>query len=208
MVQYGNIAIINYGIGNLGSLANICKFFNINFIVTSDPKEVLLSDILILPGVGSFNLAMKQLNTLGLSDSLREAVLVKKKKILGICLGFQMFAEESEEDGMTEGLGFLPKRVVGFRDTNPLSLKVPHVGFNDVTPPENSRLFKAINPKASFYFVHSYYMPYEGENSVSITDYGEKFISAYEAENVFGTQFHPEKSQTNGLQLFENFLKI
>lgn len=208
MARLGRVSIIDYGMGNLGSLVNICKFFDLNFVVTSDPKEILKSDMLILPGVGSFNLAMKKLNTLGLADSLKEVANVKQRKLLGICLGFQMLAEVSQEDGITEGLGFLPKRIVSFRESRPTSLKVPHVGFNDVMPPQNSRLFRDINPKASFYFVHSYYMPYELETNVATTDYDGKFISAYESEHIFGTQFHPEKSQTNGLQLFHNFLTI
>mgnify|MGYP000964885518 CR=1 FL=1 len=203
-----NVTIVDYGMGNLGSLVNVCDFFDVRYEISNDAKKVLEAETIILPGVGSFGSAMKALKELNLIDALREAVLVKNIKILGICLGFQMFAQSSTEDGFTEGLGFIDGEVDCFDKLNISDKKKIHIGFNEVKSNSNSCLFNNIPKVADFYFVHSYcLLPGHKQSSEAISNYGIDFLAAYEEGNIFGTQFHPEKSQTNGIQLFKNFLK-
>jgi glutamine amidotransferase len=195
--------------GNLWSVLSALRYLGVEPIVSGDPAVVVAADSLILPGVGSFRKAMQALQTLGLVEALSEAVLSRKSKILGICLGMQLLAERGTEDGECPGLGFIPGSIDRFTREELGSLKVPHIGFNQVRATPHSRLFKGIVSPADFYFVHSYRLlaaDFPGDRGLCC--YGTEFLAAYEHENIFATQFHPEKSQTNGLKLLNNFLTV
>lgn len=200
------ISILNYGMGNIRSIQNALNYLGVEHQVIDSPKQVLESEKLILPGVGSYRLAMENLNKRKLIDALNEVALKKKIPVLGICLGMQLMAEESEEDGLTKGLGWISGTVKHFPKENQ-SLKVPHVGFNTVFFEKgNSRLYKGSGNKADYYYVHSYRIIYDESKEVSgWTEYGGKIVASIEKENIFGTQFHPEKSQSNGLIMLKNF---
>ncbi len=201
--------IVDYGMGNLWSVCSALRYLGVDPLVSADPVVVSKADTLILPGVGSFNRAMQALNTKNLSDALREAVIVRQRKILGICLGMQLFAEGGSEDGVCEGLGFMPGMVERFLSNELYGAKLPHIGFNQVTIDVRSRLFSRVKEGSDFYFAHSYRILADGVSGVqSISNYGVNFLAAIEKENIFATQFHPEKSQTNGLQVLYNFLAI
>lgn len=203
------VVIVDYGMGNLWSVRSALQFLGQNPEVSGDPPVVAAADILVLPGVGSFRRAMETLEAQHLADAIKEAVLVRGRKILGICLGMQIFAESGTEDGDTKGLGFLPGKVERFSRTELGALKLPHIGFNAVTAGPNSSLFRGIDGPADFYFVHSYRLPTSHLLAVNcgLCFYGSEFLAAYERDNIFATQFHPEKSQTNGLILLRNFLR-
>jgi len=175
--------------------------------VCSSPSEIAKAEALILPGVGSFRKAMLALRSSQLDEAILEAVTEKNRKILGICLGMQLLAKHSTEDGESAGLGLISTDVARF-DTELMGhLKVPHIGFNQVRAEDQSVLFKDITASADFYFVHSYRLLAEGlAGQHGICHYGQDFLAAYEHENIFATQFHPEKSQINGLKLLKNFL--
>ncbi|WP_286829429.1 MULTISPECIES: imidazole glycerol phosphate synthase subunit HisH [Kordiimonas] len=197
--------IVDYGMGNLHSVLGALRYLGVEPIVSGDPADVAKADSLILPGVGSFYKAMAKLEETGLADALREVVLVKNRKILGICLGQQLMAGYSVEDGGRSGLGFFSGSVT--RLPRKAGLKVPHVGFNKVRFEQDSRLFSGFGRPVDFYFVHSFRLNVENRpGSTALCNYGEDFVAAYEYENIFCTQFHPEKSQTNGLRLLSNFL--
>jgi len=199
------VVIIDYGMGNLHSVFSALSYLNADPQVSSEHSRISEADTLILPGVGSFYKAMSTLEENGLTDSLREAVLGRGRKILGICLGQQLMAEHGEEKGECAGLGFFPGTVK--RIPNKSNLNVPHVGFSSVFFSPESRLFSGFEGVADFYFVHSYRIELMCRPGLSATcNYGGDFVAAYEHENVFSTQFHPEKSQTNGLRLLSNFL--
>ena len=202
------IVIVDYGMGNLWSVCSALYYLGAEPIVSGDPATVAAADALILPGVGSFRKAMGALKTTGLADALADVVLGKRRKIMGICLGMQLFSQRSTEDGMCEGLGFLECSVDRFAAEEMAALKVPHIGFNNVTYPTQSQLFRGLACPADFYFVHSYrLLPAELPGQKALCRYGVEFLAAYEHQNIFATQFHPEKSQTNGLKLLSNFIK-
>lgn len=202
-----NITVVDYGMGNLHSVVGAFRYLGAEVKLSSDPLEVEKSDALVLPGVGSFYRAMTRLNRTGLTDAMIEAVKERKRKILGICLGHQLMADFGEEDGGLAGLGFKSGRVERFPEN--ISLKVPHVGFNSVRFIGSSQLFRGLGDSADFYFVHSYRLAINDiSTSVGICNYGDDFDAAYENENIFSTQFHPEKSQTNGLKVISNFLSL
>lgn len=194
--------------GNLCSVANALRFLGANVLISSRAQEISHADALILPGVGSFSAAMHILCKRGLDEAIREAVDIRQKKFLGICLGFQLLAEHGSEDRGSKGIGYLPVTVDLLRTQRNLPLKLPHIGFNQVYFPDDSPLFKGIEFGAYFYFVHSFKITPDGlKGKVATTHYGENFVSAYSHGNIYGTQFHPEKSQTNGLRLLRNFLE-
>lgn len=202
------IVIVDYGIGNLWSVHSALGFIGADHVVSSDLATIASADALILPGVGSFRKAMAALRTTGIADALLEAVLVRQRKIMGICLGMQLFAESSTEDGISEGLGFIKGGVDRFLPEEVGLLKVPHIGFNHVTPPTHGDLFRGISSPTDYYFIHSYRMlPSCRSGHKALCKYGVEFLAAYECENIFATQFHPEKSQTNGLKLLRNFVQ-
>ena len=201
------ITIVDYGMGNLWSVRSAVRYLGYNAVVSSKPSEIANADALILPGVGSFRTAMLALKNSRLDEAILEAVSNRERKIIGICLGMQLLAMHSTEGGETKGLGLIPTEVEKFDIDVMGSLKVPHIGFNEVRSQDQSVLFKNIAPSSDFYFVHSYCLRAgEFHGCHAICHYGQDFIAAYEHENIFATQFHPEKSQTNGLKLLNNFL--
>jgi glutamine amidotransferase len=201
------VTLIDYGIGNLWSVANGFRYLNCDVEIASSINALRSAEIIVLPGVGSFRRGMENLRSKHLDEVILEQVTIKKKKILGICLGMQLMGEYGFEDGETKGLGLIPGNVVQFDNhINPL-LRMPHVGFNEVKINTNTNLYKGFGLVADFYFVHSYKMtPPIDISTCGICNYGEDFMASYEHENIFATQFHPEKSQENGLKLLRNFI--
>lgn len=202
------IAILDYGMGNLKSVFNALDYLGQDAVVTSEKNIIHEAERLILPGVGSFGDAMQNLNEHGLTDIIHGEVREKKKPFLGICLGMQLLADTSYEYGLHSGLGLIGGEVRPL-DVEKSGLKVPHVGWNDIaTQNVDSPLFKNLySQETSFYFVHSYhFVPARKENILATCDYGITFTAAVQKENVTGFQFHPEKSQDNGLQVLENFV--
>lgn len=207
MIKQKKIVVVDYGMGNLWSVVNALDFLGADPIISSNYAEITKADTILLPGVGSFRLAMHRLTEKNLDEAIKEAVQIKKRKILGICLGFQMLAESSTEDGMTTGLGLIPTLVENFGVQELEGRKLPHIGFNRVTLPNSSSLFDGFTKTEDFYFVHSYrLLPQILPGAKALCNYGVDFLAAYQHENVFGAQFHPEKSQTNGLRFLANFL--
>jgi glutamine amidotransferase len=203
------VTIVDYGMGNIWSVISALNYLNVEVKVSDSPKEILLSETLLLPGVGSFRKAMDTLRRLNLDRAIIDSVQGKQHKILGICLGMQLLGSGSTEDGETLGLNLFPAHVDKFSEEKLGTLKVPHTGFDQVVADSDSKLFKGIKSNSDFYFVHSYRMLSDnlsGRNAEC--DYGERFLAAYEKDNVYATQFHPEKSQTNGLILLQNFMEI
>ena len=202
------ITIVNYEMGNLRSVRNALNYLGFESKISDSPEEILNAEKIILPGVGSFRQAMENIKKMGLYEPICKKVLEDKTPILGICLGMQLLAKSSEEDGFTEGFGFIDGEVVKFDIDK--KYRVPHVGFNSVTiNPDNKTLFEGLKDRTDFYFVHSYRLSGVEKPFVSaICKYGEKFVASFEQDNVFGTQFHPEKSQSNGLKLLINFAKL
>lgn len=203
------ITIVDYGMGNLWSVQSALRYLGCDPKTSSDPDEVVRADSLLLPGVGSFRKAMVALQQRGMDQAITEAVQVKGRKILGICLGMQLMGLSSSEDGDTPGLGFIRSTVDKFTVDEIDSNKLPHIGFDLVSSQPSSHLFKNMQKVTDFYFVHSYRMLPNNLNGITATCcYGIDFLAAYEQENIFATQFHPEKSQTNGLILLKNFLAL
>lgn len=199
------VSIINYGMGNLKSIQNALNYLEIDNQIIHSYKDIVNAEKLILPGVGSFKKAMVELNKLNLISTLKEEIKIKKKPILGICLGMQLLSEWGEE-GNVDGLGLIKGQVKKF---DLKKNKIPHVGFNNISIKRHSILLDCIDDNSDFYFVHSYHFSLEDQNNIlATTFYEDKFISAVEKENIFGVQFHPEKSQKNGLQILKNFDKI
>lgn len=203
------IAVIDYGMGNLGSILNMLKKIGAAATVTSDPLAIREASGLILPGVGAFDVAMQRLNGSGLRDVLDDVVLNEKKTVLGICLGMQLLTEGSEE-GDLAGLGWVKGVTRKFRFAEGESLlKVPHMGWNSVRVCEGKRLVMSLPEPSRFYFVHSYHVVLrDGGDAATWTDYGYGFVSAIEREHIMGTQFHPEKSHHFGMSLLRNFCSI
>jgi glutamine amidotransferase len=208
MMHTDKIVVIDYGMGNLWSVLNAVRFLGADAVISSDPADVSSASALVLPGVGSFRKAMAALHERGLKEAIDDSVRVRRKKILGICLGFQMLAQTGTEDGFTEGLGYIPGIVERFNADELKERKLPHIGFNQVRMPSKEGLFNGFEVDTDFYFVHSYRLLPKGlPVQCAICNYGTDFVAAYQSGNVFGTQFHPEKSQTNGLRLLSNFLR-
>ena len=198
------IAIVDYDMGNLRSVQKGFEKVGASAAITRDPEVIASSPALVLPGVGAFGVCMEKLEGYGLIGPIKEFI-ASGKPFLGICLGLQLLFEESEEFGSKKGLGILKGKVLRFPATG---LKVPHMGWNSVEYEKESRLMEGIDNGSYFYFVHSYYV--EPVNSVTLgtTGYGLTFSSAVEMDNVFATQFHPEKSQKAGLKILENFANL
>ena len=203
------IGIIDYGSGNVQAIATIYKNLNINYQVITKPEDLGKADKLILPGVGAFDATMQQLIDSGLKDKLNELVLGKKVPILGICVGLQVMGYKSDE-GDLPGLGWIPGKVSRFDETKiKFKPKLPHMGWNTINDLQNHKLFEGIDLDFGFYFVHSFYFECEEEQNILTTsNYGGKFTSSIYTNHIFGTQFHPEKSHGNGVQLFKNFAEL
>lgn len=200
------LVIVNYGMGNIYSVQSALKYIGIESVYTNDSSIILDADHILLPGVGSFHVAMDNIRKLGLDTVLKEAVITRRIPILGICLGMQLLGHSSTENGYTEGLGFFDGKCEKFDSS--ANLRVPHVGFNDVAKPEDTRLYNDLEDHSDFYFVHSYRMITEETHGIAYCNYGGNFVASFEKDNVMGTQFHPEKSQRNGLTLLQNFANI
>lgn len=200
------IVIVDYGMGNIKSIYSAFKYLGVDDIMISNQShDILSADKLILPGVGSFKKAIKNIKALYIDEYLEEAIQVKKKPILGICLGMQLMGESSNEGDFTTGLGFIPGKVTLLNIGN--ILKVPHVGFDQVEFSASSRLSKGLPNLSDFYFIHSYKMNCDEDINQALCDYGGSFIASYEKDNIAGVQFHPELSQKNGLKLLQNFME-
>lgn len=201
------ITIINYGMGNLGSVQNMLKYIGVPSMITSDIQKIKSAEKLLLPGVGAFGMAMKLLKENNFVEILNEKVHIKKTPILGICLGMQLLTNYSEE-GNSEGLGWIEGSTKKLKSSS-LNLKVPHMGWNYVLPQSENKLMDGLNSQSRFYFVHSYYVSCKNiEDIVCTTNYGISFNSVINRDNVFGAQFHPEKSHKYGMKLLSNFSKI
>ncbi len=200
------IGIIDYGLGNLRSVAGAVRKLGYPVEISADPARLAAADKLILPGVGAFGDGMRNLTTRGLIEPLADMVMKQGKPVLGICLGFQLIAEESEEFGRHRGLGWIPGRVQRIQPGEK-GLRVPHVGWNDFTARRDCILFDGVPADALFYYVHSYHLVANDNEIVGTCDYGGPIVAAVQRGNVFGTQFHPEKSQRHGLAVLKNFLE-
>jgi glutamine amidotransferase len=202
------ITIVDYGMGNLLSVKKKLDRLNQNTKVSADPKEILAAGKIILPGVGHFQNAMKNLHELGLYDVLNEAVLERKTPVFGICLGMQLMANHSEE-GDTKGLGWVDAEVVKFDVKDKLIYKIPHTGWNQIESKKESKLMAGIPEQSEFYFVHSYHLKLnEGSaDALHVTDYEYPFVSAIEKGNILGVQYHPEKSHETGELMLKNFVE-
>jgi glutamine amidotransferase len=203
------IAIIDYGSGNIAAVANIYKQLKIPHIVTGVPSELSNADRYILPGVGSFDATMGYLKKSGMISVLEDQIIGQGKKVLGICVGMQILADSSEE-GDLPGLGWIPGQVRKI-DAALLfaSPKLPHMGWNSIQPKGNAQMFEDVDVDRGFYFLHNYYFDAADANDVSATvQYGVNMPCAVARANVFGMQFHPEKSHSNGVAVFQNFAGI
>jgi glutamine amidotransferase len=200
-----NIVIIDYGVGNTHSVSNAIKFLGYKNLKISNNEELIKNaDALILPGVGAFEEAIGNLKALNLHHLLNEEVLVNKKPILGICVGMQMLANGSEENGWHDGLGWINGKVVKL--DLPKGYAIPHVGWNDIITEGKPKSFEKTSEKPNFYFDHSFHFVADNpQHVIASCDYGTKITAAVQKENVVGVQFHPEKSHTSGLKFFRGF---
>ena len=200
------LGIVDYGMGNLKAFSNIYKSLDIKYKIVQKSEELKDITKIILPGVGAFDDAMNKFNESGLRDGVEKMVLNEKKPLLGICVGMQILAESSDE-GTEKGLGWINASVKIF-DTKTINhdTKLPHMGWNTIDiQPKNEPLFQDLEQQAKFYFLHSYYFQCEDSNIIAETEYGEKYTSAVRSDNIYGVQFHPEKSHQNGVRLLSNF---
>jgi len=203
-----HIGIIDCGISNLTSVKNAFDYLCINAEIVRNPHDLPRYSHLVLPGVGAFRRGMQNLHASGFDEAVVDEVQ-KGKPVIGLCLGMQLLAEHGEEFGITEGLGLIPGDVVKLQLPSSPEFRLPHVGWNDVQQLKTSRLWRSIDDNTAFYFVHSYvYGSIPDEQVIGTADYGSRMVAVIEHEHIFGTQFHPEKSQKSGLQLLKNFAEL
>ena len=207
-----NVTIVDYNSGNISSVINSFKEVakdKVNIEVTSNLNKIKSSDKVVLPGQGSFKSCVDALNNItGLVDTLNEVVINNKKPLLGICVGLQMFADTGYEEVETKGLGWISGKVSKIDNQNG-KYKLPHIGWNQINIVKDSKIFKDIENDSHMYFVHSYeFIPQDKKVISSTTDYSSKIVCSIEKENIFGTQFHPEKSDKTGLKIISNFIEI
>jgi glutamine amidotransferase len=207
-----NVTIVDYQSGNISSVINsfteVAKG-KVKLEVTSDINKIKSSDKIVLPGQGSFKSCVDSLNSIeGLVDTLKDFAITNKKPLLGICVGLQMFADVGYEEAETKGLGWISGKVSKIDNQNG-KFKLPHIGWNEIDIQKESKIFKDIENKSHMYFVHSYeFVPQDSTVISATTDYSSKIVCAVEKDNLFGTQFHPEKSDKTGLKIIDNFLKL
>ena len=207
-----NVTIVDYQSGNISSVINsfteVAKG-KVKLEVTSDINKIKSSDKIVLPGQGSFKSCVDSLNSIeGLADTLKNFAITNKKPLLGICVGLQMFADVGYEEAETKGLGWIAGKVSKIDNQN-AKFKLPHIGWNEIDIQKESKIFKDIKNKSHMYFVHSYeFVPQDKSVISASTDYSSKIVCAVEKDNLFGTQFHPEKSDKTGLKIIDNFLKL
>ena len=207
-----NVTIVDYNSGNISSVINSFKEVvksKVNIEVTSDLKKIKSSDKVVLPGQGSFKSCVDALNRInGLTDSLNEFAINNKKPLLGICVGLQMFADIGYEETETKGLGWISGKVSKI-DNQGGKFKLPHIGWNQINIVKDSKIFQNIENNSHMYFVHSYeFVPNEKNVISATTDYSSNIVCSVEKENIFGTQFHPEKSDKTGLKIINNFISL
>ena len=207
-----NVTIVDYNSGNISSVVNSFKEVakeKINIEVTADITKIKQSDKVVLPGQGSFKSCVDSLNSInGLTETLNEFVNDSKKPLLGICVGLQMFADIGYEEIETKGLGWIPGKVSKI-DNQSGKFKLPHIGWNQINIVKDSRIFKDIKNNSHMYFVHSYeFLPNDKNVISATTDYSSNIVCSVEKENIFGTQFHPEKSDKIGLKIIDNFINL
>ena len=207
-----NVTIVDYQSGNISSVINsfteVAKG-KVNLDVTSDIKKIKSSDKIVLPGQGSFKSCVDSLNSInGLVDTLKEFAITNNKPLLGICVGLQMFADVGYEESETKGLGWISGKVSKIDNQN-RKFKLPHIGWNEIEIQKKSKIFKNIKNKSHMYFVHSYeFIPDDKSVISATTEYSSNIVCSVERDNLFGTQFHPEKSDKTGLQIIDNFIKL
>ena len=195
------VAIINYGMGNVASVDKAIKFLGFESIITNNPLEIQQANYIILPGVGAFAQGMENLHKLGLVEILNNEVMHNKKPFLGICLGMQLIASRGFEPNLTSGLDWIKGDVIKIIDPKK---SIPHLGWNEITDTKNS-IIKDFNNK-DFYFIHSFHFDVLNKEDIAATvNYGKTYVAAIQKDNIFATQFHPEKSQTSGLELLKSF---
>lgn len=199
------IAIVDYGVGNIKAFSNIYKRLNVDYLIARESSDLKKAKKIILPGVGSFDHAMERLHRSGMKDELDTLVLSEKIPVLGICVGMQMLARQSEE-GTLPGLGWVDATVNKFdRTTIGEDVPLPHMGWNSISIHGENSLTKRLDTGARFYFLHSYYFSCRDELIVASASYGKKFACIINSENIYGIQCHPEKSHQDGIRLLENF---
>ncbi len=199
------IAIVNYGLGNVKAIANIYHRLSIPVRLASTAEDLRGVSKIILPGVGAFDWAMALLNQSGIRECLDDLVLKEEVPVLGICVGMQIMAHSSEE-GLSPGLGWIDAEVKKFAPAAAANLQLPHMGWNDVTPVNENRLFADLESSARFYFLHSYHVvPNSASTVLAVSDYHGEFVASTARNNIFGVQFHPEKSHGWGIRLLQNF---
>lgn len=203
------ITIVDYGVGNLASVQNMLKKVGVPSIVTSREEDIAEAVKLILPGVGAFDACAGQLESSGLKTILTKRVQQDRVPVLGVCVGMQLLAQGSEE-GILPGLGWIEGKIVKFRQSDlPAGIKIPHMGWTDVKLAKPSRLFENMEDDPRFYFVHSYHAQLTHDSDVLLyADYGYLFTAALERDNIYGVQFHPEKSHKFGMRLLKNFAQL
>ncbi len=202
------IALVDYGMGNLKSVFNALECVGASVRVTSDPADLREAAGIIIPGVGAFADGISNLQRLNMMPTLREEILGRKKPFLGICLGMQFLAEVGYESGETPGFGFIPGKAVRLNPSDKKRFKVPHVGWNSLQVRQPCPLFEALGSSPVFYFVHSYHFDAHSQYVCAASDHGQEVTAAVWRENIFGVQFHPEKSQGMGLKVLENFSRL
>ena len=207
-----NVIIVDYKSGNISSVINSFKEVaqdKVKIEITSDVSKIKSSDKVVLPGQGSFKSCVNALKSInGLVDSLNDFVMINKKPLLGICVGLQMFADVGYEETETKGLGWISGKVTRINNQNG-KYKLPHIGWNQINISKKSKIFKDIKDKSHMYFVHSYeFMPVDKNFITATTDYSANHVCAVEKENIFGTQFHPEKSDRIGLKIIDNCINL
>ena len=202
------IVIVNYGMGNFGSVANMLKKIGANYIISSDIDTIRNAEKLILHGVGAFDTAISRIDEMDLREILLDLAFVKKIPILGICLGMQLLMDSSDE-GLLPGLGLIKGKSIKFNFDSKDKLKIPHMGWNDVILNNSSSITNGYQNDIRFYFIHSYFVKVEDDiNSIMKCTYGIDFDAAVQNDNIYGAQFHPEKSHRFGIQFFKNFVEI
>lgn len=204
------ITILNYGMGNLGSIKNMFKYIGVEATIECDVDKIKNASKILLPGVGSFDTAMKKINESDLKEVLNEKALKEQVPVLGICLGMQLLTNSSEE-GSIDGLGWIDAKTMSLKDRIDKKYRIPHMGWNIVNKSNDSLLTQDFEEfdETRFYFVHSYFVKVENEkNSILKTSYGIEFDSAIQKDNIYGAQFHPEKSHKFGMKLFKNFARM
>lgn len=203
------IAIVDYGSGNIQAIKNIYDNLKIKTYFVSEPDQLMAADKIILPGVGAFDEAISKLNSSGMINALNTKVLTEKTPVLGVCVGMQVMAKGSQE-GVSSGLGWFDAEVKKFDEACiPNKPKLPHMGWNEIKQQKFSDMLKDISCDKGFYFLHSYFIECNNEEDILLTaNYGQEFTCAIQKNNIFGFQFHPEKSHSNGINLFRNFARL